>query len=117
MMLGLSLEEQAQSVELAEQIDDFTNDLLKKQADLLKQNTLATARANQRLVIDVETISHVQKTLIETVTEVTGIQDRAQRDRDTAVEKIMGLRQELNERIIAPSTEATADAEDDKAIH
>lgn len=117
MMLGLSLEEQAQSVELAEQIDDFTNDLLKKQADLLKQNTLATARANQRLVIDVDTISHVQKTLIDTVTEVAGIQDRAQRDRDTAVEKIMGLRQELNERLIAPSSEATADAEDDKAIH
>lgn len=69
------------------------------------------------MVIDVDTISHVQKTLIDTVTEVAGIQDRAQRDRDTAVEKIMGLRQELNERLIAPSSEATTDAEDDKAIH
>lgn len=100
MMMGLSLEEQADSVELAEKIDDFTNELLRKQADLLKKNTLATARANQRLVIDVETIQHVQKTLIDTVTEVNSIQDRASADREAAVEKIMGLRSQVNERLL-----------------
>lgn len=100
MMMGLSLEEQADSVELAEKIDDFTNELLRKQADLLKKNTLATARANQRLVIDVATIQHVQKTLIDTVTEVNSIQDRASADREAAVEKIMGLRSQVNERLL-----------------
>ncbi|KKN06429.1 hypothetical protein LCGC14_1077420, partial [marine sediment metagenome] len=100
MLMGLSLEEQADSVELAEKIDDFTNELLRKQADLLKKNTLATARANQRLVIDVETIQHVQKTLIDTVTEVNSIQDRASADREAAVEKIMGLRSQVNERLL-----------------
>ena len=100
MMMGLSLEEQADSVELAEKIDDFTNELLRKQADLLKKNTLATARANQRLVIDVETIQHVQKTLIDTVTEVNSIQDRASADREAAVVKIMGLRSQVNERLL-----------------
>lgn len=100
MLMGLSLEEQADSVELAEKIDDFTNELLRKQADLLKKNTLATARANQRLVIDVATIQHVQKTLIDTVTEVNSIQDRASADREAAVEKIMGLRSQVNERLL-----------------
>lgn len=100
MLMGLSLEEQADSVELAEKIDDFTNELLRKQADLLKKNTLATARANQRLVIDVETIQHVQKTLIDTVTEVNSIQDRASADREAAVVKIMGLRSQVNERLL-----------------
>lgn len=107
MMLGLSLEEQAQSVELAEKIDDFTNDLLRKQADLLKKNTLATARANQRLVIDVETINHVQSTLISTVSEVTAIQDKASQDREVAINKIMDLRTKLNDRLTAPA-ESTA---------
>lgn len=102
-MMGLSLEEQAQSVELAEKIDDFTNDLLRKQADLLKKNTLATARANQRLVIDVETINHVQSTLISTVSEVTAIQNKASQDRKVAISKIMDLRTKLNDRLTAPS--------------
>lgn len=114
MMLGLSLEEQAQSVELAEKIDDFTNELLRKQADLLKKNTLATARANQRLVIDVETINHVQSTLISTVSEVTAIQNKASQDREVAINKIMDLRTKLNDRLTAPSESTAASG---KSVH
>lgn len=109
MMLGLSLEEQAQSVELAEKIDDFTNDLLRKQATLLKQNTLATAKANQRLVIDVDTINYVQATLIATVTEVTQIQNKAANDRNLAIEKIIRLRKDLSAQLVTPSKSLGAD--------
>lgn len=118
MMLGLALEEQSQSVELAEKMDDFTNTLLKQQADLLKQNTLATAKANQRLVIDVETINHVQNTLISTVQEVTQIQSKAARERDQAVEKIMTLRKDLNARLIGADTLPDGDARSlEKQVH
>ncbi len=102
MMLGLALEEQAQSVALANSMDDLTNSLLRNQADLLKQNTLSTAKANQRLVIDVDTINHVQNTLISTVSEVAQIQSRAEQDRNTAIQKILVLRKELNERLVGP---------------
>lgn len=114
MSLGLALEEQSQAVELAEDIDNFTNDLLKQQANMLKKNTIQTAKANKRLVIDLDTITHVQSTLIDTVTEVTAIQDRAQKDNEIAVNKILGLRQDMNRKLTAA---VGADSPVTKAIH
>ncbi|MGE8542566.1 MAG: toxic anion resistance protein, partial [Acinetobacter sp.] len=72
--LAISLQEQKNSVQLANTIDDATNDLLKRNADLLHQNSVDTARANQRSVIDIETLEHVQNTLIKTVNDVIQIQ-------------------------------------------
>ncbi|NEU35014.1 toxic anion resistance protein, partial [bacterium LRH843] len=54
--LAISLNEQKNSVQLANTIDDATNDLLKRNADLLHQNSVDTAKANQRSVIDIETL-------------------------------------------------------------
>ena len=72
--LAISLSEQKNSVQLANSIDDATNDLLRRNADLLHQNSVDTARANQRSVIDIETLEHVQNTLIKTVNDVIQVQ-------------------------------------------
>lgn len=61
-------------MQLAKAIDDTTNDLLRRNAELLHQNSVDTAKANQRSVIDVETLEHVQNTLIKTVNDVIQIQ-------------------------------------------
>jgi uncharacterized protein YaaN involved in tellurite resistance len=81
-MLALSLNEQKSAVQLANSIDDATNAFLIENAKLLKDNTISTAKANQRLVINVETLQQVHDSLIETVSEVArineeGIQQRA----------------------------------------
>src|SRR5690606_39451352 len=47
-MLAITLNEQQNAVQLATHIDDTTNDLLKRNADLLHRNSVETARANQR---------------------------------------------------------------------
>ena len=59
---------------LAKAIDDTTNELLRRNAELLHQNSVDTAKANQRSVIDIETLEHVQNTLIKTVNDVIQIQ-------------------------------------------
>jgi len=66
-MLALSLNEQQSAVQLANSIDDATNHFLLENAKLLKENTVSTARANQRLVIDVETLRRVHDSLVETM--------------------------------------------------
>ena len=53
--LALSLNEQENSVKLAEAIDNTTNELLKRNAQLLHTNSVAVAKANQRSVIDAST--------------------------------------------------------------
>ena len=86
-MLALSLNEQRSAVQLANSIDDATNRFLLENAKLLKDNTLSTARANQRLVIDVETLRQVHDSLVETMQEVIrinadGVQARAAISKD-----------------------------------
>ncbi|MDD1792311.1 toxic anion resistance protein [Enterovibrio sp. ZSDZ42] len=93
--LAISLLEQKKSVELANKIDDATNDLIKKNADLLKQNTLQTAQANQRSTIDIETLEHVQNTLITTLEDVVSIEQEGARNRLEADAKMVNMKSEL----------------------
>ena len=101
--LALSLQEQKNSVELANTIDDATNELLRRNAELLHQNSVSTAKANQRSVIDVETLEHVQNTLIKTVTDVIQIQKEGMAQRDQATQKLKTLQSNLNNLVIDSS--------------
>ena len=94
--LAISMLEQKKSLELATKIDDATNDLIRKNADLLRQNTLQTAQANQRSVIDIETLEHVQNTLISTLQDVVSIEQEGARTRKAADEKMVNMKSELS---------------------
>lgn len=94
-MLALGLNEQRNAVQLANTIDDATNELLRRNADLLHRNSVETAKANQRLVIDVETLQHVQDTLIRTVEDVIKINKEGVQQRVEAERKIAAMRTDL----------------------
>jgi uncharacterized protein YaaN involved in tellurite resistance len=98
--LAISLQEQKNSVALANSIDDATNDLLRRNADLLHQNSVDTARANQRSVIDIETLEHVQNKLIATVTDVIQIHNEGKQKRIEATDKIKALQNNLSHLVI-----------------
>ena len=98
--LAISLNEQKNSVQLANNIDDATNEILRRNADLLHQNSVDTARANQRSVIDIETLEHVQNTLINTVNDVIQIQKEGMQKRFEATERLKTLQNNLNQLII-----------------
>ena len=98
--LAISLNEQKNSVQLANNIDDATNEILRRNADLLHQNSVDTARANQRSVIDIETLEHVQNTLINTVNDVIQIQKEGMQKRFEATERLKTLQNNLNQLVI-----------------
>lgn len=98
-MLALALNEQRNAVQLATTIDNATNDLLKRNADLLYSNSVETAKANQRLVIDVDTLKQVQNTLIKTVEDVIRIQQEGAQQRKVAEKQIEAMRGDLRLRL------------------
>ena len=102
--LAISLNEQKNSVQLANTIDDATNELLRRNADLLHQNSVDTAKANQRSVIDVETLEHVQNTLINTVGDVIQIQKEGMQKREEASTRIRALQSGLQQLVLDSST-------------
>ncbi|WP_109441870.1 toxic anion resistance protein [Acinetobacter haemolyticus] len=101
--LAISLQEQKNSVQLAKAIDDTTNDLLRRNAELLHQNSVDTAKANQRSVIDVETLEHVQNTLINTVNDVIQIQKEGMQKRAEATTRLRVLQENLNHLVLENS--------------
>ena len=105
--LAISLNEQKNSVQLANTIDDVTNDLLKRNADLLHQNSVDTAKANQRSVIDIETLEHVQNTLIKTVNDVIQIQKEGMQKRAEATTRLRSLQDNLNQLVLDSSSNRT----------
>ncbi|MDO3666124.1 toxic anion resistance protein [Acinetobacter higginsii] len=101
--LAISLQEQKNSVQLAKAIDDTTNELLRRNAELLHQNSVDTAKANQRSVIDVETLEHVQNTLIKTVNDVIQIQKEGMQKRAEATTRLRALQENLNHLVLENS--------------
>ena len=101
--LAISLNEQKNSVQLANSIDDATNELLRRNADLLHQNSVDTAKANQRSVIDIETLEHVQNTLIKTVNDVIQVQKEGMQKRAEATTRLRALQENLNQLVIGSS--------------
>lgn len=101
-MLALALNEQKAAAELAGNIDNATNEFLVRNAELLRSNAVATAKSNQRLVIDIETLEKVQKSLISTVEEVIKIHQDGQRDRRQVEGRITTMRHDLVKRLGAP---------------
>ena len=97
--LALSLKHQENAVAMANDIDNATNELIRQNALLLKQNAVSTAKANQRLVIDIETLQFAQDTLISTVEEVIKIQRSGVVERQNAEKRIAGMRLNLRNRL------------------
>jgi uncharacterized protein YaaN involved in tellurite resistance len=105
-MLALSLNEQQSAVQLANSIDDATNHFLLENAKLLKENTVSTARANQRLVIDVETLRRVHDSLVETMQEVIRINADGVKTRAAISNDLRQMRQALTDgRTLEPRDE------------
>ena len=101
MVLSLGLENSRRPTAAQTAVTNATNELLKKNADMLKMGTIATAKEAERSIIDIETLQHTNQQLISTLDEVIQIQrEGAQKRKEAEVElgRIEGeLRQKLME--------------------
>lgn len=86
--MAIAIMEQKKAVDFVNGVDDFTNEMMVKSAEQVKQNTIATAKANQRGIIDIETLQKVQQSLVSTFEEAVKIQKEGEQKR-IAVEKSM----------------------------
>lgn len=105
-VLQLSLNDQANAVKLAKSIDDTTNAMLRHSADLLYANAVSTAKANQRLVIDVDTLRHVHTKLIETLQDVRKANEDGITARQATERQLLTLRADVQSRLAPPSVTA-----------
>ena len=100
MVLALGLENSRKATEAQSAVTQATNDLLKKNADMLKMGTIATAREAERSIIDIETLQHTNEQLISTLDEVLQIQRDGAQKRKEAEQQLGKIEGELKAKLM-----------------
>ncbi|PDG21128.1 toxic anion resistance protein [Listeria monocytogenes] len=98
--IALTLLRQQQAVAAQRQVSETTNELLKRNADMLKTNAIETARENERGIVDIETLKETQSSLIKTLQETLKIQQEGRAKRAVAEKELVTMEQELKERLL-----------------
>ena len=100
MVLAIGMQHSQQAMRAQRAVTDMTNELLKKNADTLKQGTIETAQEAERGIIDIETLVQTNKSLIDTMNEVVRIQTEGRQKRAEAEKTLAQMENELKKRLI-----------------
>ena len=100
MVLALGIEHSAQAAKAQREVTDMTNELLRKNADILKTATIDTAKESERGIVDLETLKHTNESLISTFDEVLKIQTEGREKRQTAEAEMQRMENELKKKLL-----------------
>lgn len=100
MALSMGLNHSAQAARAQRQVSDATNELLKKNAEMLKLATVETAKEAERGIVDIETLKSTNQTLIATLDEMMKIQEDGRAKRREAEAELGRLEEELRGKLL-----------------
>lgn len=100
MVLAMGVEHSAQAAKAQREVTDFTNELLKKNAEKLKVATVETAKESERGIVDMETLRKTNESLISTLDEVMRIQTEGKQKRREAEQEMQRLEGELKTKLL-----------------
>ena len=100
MVLSLGLEHSRQATAAQSAVTNMTNELLQKNADMLKMGTIETAKEAERSVVDIQTLQHTNQQLISTLDEVMKIQQEGAQKRREAELELGRIEGELKQKLL-----------------
>lgn len=100
MVLALGLAHSEQAMQAQKAVSDTTNELLKKNAELLKQTTVGVAQDSERGIVDIETLKHTNQMLIDTLDEVVKIQNDGRAKRKAAEVELLNIENQLKDKML-----------------
>ena len=103
MVLALGVSHAEEAAKAQKLVSDATNEMLKKNADTLKQATIDTAKENERMIVDIETLQHTNDQLISTIDEVIQIQEDGAKRRKEAEAELSRIEGELKDKLLEAS--------------
>ena len=81
-------------------VTDTTNELLKKNAELLKQQSVDVAKESERGIVDIETLEKVNTDLIDTINETIEIHKKGHEQRMAAEQKLVQIEGDLKKTLL-----------------
>lgn len=103
MVIAIGLNHSTNAARAQREVSDMTNALLKKNAETLKIATIETAKENERGIVDIETLTQTNQTLISTLDEVMKIQEEGRARRANAEVELTRIENEMKEKLLTIS--------------
>lgn len=103
--IALTLLRQKDAVTAQRQVSETTNDLMKKNSEMLKISSIETAKENERGIIDIETLQKTQNDLIETLQETLQIQQDGRIKRKEAERELSVMETSLRDKLLELTTD------------
>lgn len=107
LSLAVAINRQSENIKAQKAVVDTTNSILKKNAEMLHQNSIIVAQENERSVIDVETLKETTQKLIDTFKEVKAIHDSGATLRKESEKELIKLEKELNGTLLSLSSSSS----------
>lgn len=104
VVIALTLLRQQEAITAQRQVSETTNDMLEKNAEMLKMSSIETARENERAVVDIETLEKTQSNLIETLEEVLVIQKEGHQKRQDAEKRLYLMENQIKDQLLQITT-------------
>ncbi|TMU86970.1 toxic anion resistance protein [Bacillus sp. BHET2] len=98
--IALTLLNQQKAVAAQKQVSRTTNELLLKNSEMLKTNSIETAKENERGIIDIDTLKKTQENLISTIEETLAIQAEGRQKRQQAEQEMVTMENDLKHKLI-----------------
>ena len=100
MVLALGIAHSAEATQAQRQVTDITNELLRKNAEMLHTATVETAKESERGIVDLETLQKTNADLIQTLDDVMRIQMEGRQKRQAAESEMRRMEDELKRKLL-----------------
>jgi uncharacterized protein YaaN involved in tellurite resistance len=103
MVIAIGLEHSQDAAKAQREVTDATNELLKKNAEALKMASIDTAKESERGIVDIETLTETNQTLIDTLDEVLKIQQEGRVKRAEAEKELARIEDQMRTKVLEVS--------------
>lgn len=103
MVLTLGIAHSQQALAAQKAVTDATNELLRKNSEILKQTTIDVAKETERGIVDIETITTANNNIISTIDEVLRIQQEGREKRRAVETQLLEAENNLKSRLLKTS--------------
>ena len=103
LVISLGVAHSQEAVKAQRMVSDTTNEILRKNAEMLHQGTVDIAKENERGIVDIETLQHTNQELIATIDDLMKVQEEGRAKRKQAEEELARIEDQLKEKMIQAS--------------
>ena len=100
IVIALGITNAKNALGAQKQVTELTNDMLKKNSELLKQGSIEIAEESEKAIIDIETLQKTNRDIIDTLDKVIEIHENGRVKRQEAEKELVNIEEELKAKLL-----------------